>query len=133
MSEKININLDEGTTFISNLTHDKSSFGKKTIGMFAGVALLINNITGPGVPGLPNLFAESGWLIPTLTILTIWIMTSISTAMYTEAMRSIPGNEYFRNRIEYTSIVDYYFGRKAYMAAQIGMIFFASFDFLSKV
>jgi hypothetical protein len=36
-------------------------------------------------------------------------------------MRKIPGNEHFRSRIEYTSIVDYYFGRKAYIAAQIGL------------
>ena len=36
-------------------------------------------------------------------------------------MRKIPGNEHFRDRIEYTSIVDYYFGRKAYLAAQIGL------------
>lgn len=36
-------------------------------------------------------------------------------------MRKIPGNEHFRDRIEYTSIVDYYFGRKAYLAAQVGL------------
>ena len=39
-------------------------FGGKTIGYFAGIALLINNITGPGVPQLPNMFAEAGWLVP---------------------------------------------------------------------
>jgi hypothetical protein len=41
------------------LTHEQGhveyDFGGKTIGMFAGVALLINNITGPGVPGIPNM------------------------------------------------------------------------------
>ena len=35
--------------------HGDYDFGGKTIGMFAGVALLINNITGPGVPGIPNM------------------------------------------------------------------------------
>jgi hypothetical protein len=30
-------------------SHDHSEFGGKTISYFAGVALLINNITGPGV------------------------------------------------------------------------------------
>ena len=96
-------------------------FGGKTIGYFAGIALLINNITGPGVPQLPNMFAEAGWLVPTITILVIWFMTSLSTTMYAEAMRKIPGNEHFRSRIEYTTIVKYYFGRSAYVASQIGL------------
>ena len=33
---------------------DNKDFGVKDIAMFSGIALLINNITGPGVPGLPN-------------------------------------------------------------------------------
>ena len=40
-----------------------------------GVALLINNITGPGVPGLPNMFAEAGWLTPTVIFILIWLMS----------------------------------------------------------
>ena len=36
-------------------------------------------------------------------------------------MRRIPGNEYFKARIEYTSIVEYYFGRSWYIASQIGL------------
>jgi len=34
---------------------DNKSFGVKDIAFFSGVVLLINNITGPGVPGLPNM------------------------------------------------------------------------------
>jgi hypothetical protein len=114
--------LKRGKSFIAekNAAHD-AWFGQKSIGYFAGIALLINNITGPGVPQLPNMFIESGWLFPTVTILGIWAMTSLSTVMYAEAMRKIPGNEHFRGRLEYTSIVDYYFGRKAYVASQIGL------------
>ncbi|EGD79867.1 hypothetical protein PTSG_10151 [Salpingoeca rosetta] len=67
------------------------------------------------------MFAESGWLLPTIFFMLIWAMSSLSTTMYCEAMRKIPGNEHFRGRIEYSSIVAYYFGRKAYIAAQIGL------------
>jgi hypothetical protein len=42
------------------------------------------------------MFAESGWLAPTVCILLVWLMTSLSTVMYAEAMRRIPGNEHFR-------------------------------------
>lgn len=71
-------------------------------------------------------------------------MTSTSTVMYCEAMRKIPGNEHFRGaraptgptcflwwpslllvaasgRIEFTTIVKYYFGDCAYVCAQIGL------------
>ena len=46
---------------------------------------------------------------------------SLSTTMYCEAMRKIPGNAHFRDRIEYTSVVEYYFGRSWYVASQIGL------------
>ena len=64
--------------------------------MFSGVVLLINNITGPGIPGLPNMFAEAGWLIPTLVLLAVWGMTSLSSCMFAEAMANIPGNDKFQ-------------------------------------
>eukprot|EP00040_Diaphanoeca_grandis_P030813 m.182974 g.182974 ORF g.182974 m.182974 type:complete len:581 (+) comp32140_c0_seq2:152-1894(+) len=118
------INSSQADDDISSPTtkpHDTKSFGKKSIGTFAGVALLVNNITGPGVPQLPNLFAESGWLVPVVLFLIVWAMSSLSATMYCEAMRRIPGNEHFRGRAEYTSIAAYYFGRSGYIAAQIGL------------
>jgi hypothetical protein len=33
-----------------------------------------------------------GWLYPTVAILAIWALTSLSTGMYAEAMRKIPGD-----------------------------------------
>ena len=98
-----------------------TGFGAKKIGLFASVALLINNITGPGVPQLPNLFAEAGWLTPILCVVLVWVMTTLSSAMYCEAMRHMPNNEEFQGRAEYSTIVDYYFGRRWYVAAQIGL------------
>lgn len=79
--------------------------GGKDIALAAGVILLINNITGPGVPQLPNLFVESGWLLPMLCTLGVWFISTLSAAMYSEAMRNIPGNEDFCGRAEYSTIV----------------------------
>ena len=75
---------------------NNANFGQKDIAMFSGVVLLINNITGPGIPGLPNMFAEAGWLIPTLVLLAVWGMTSLSSCMFAEAMANIPGNDKFQ-------------------------------------
>merc|ERR1711871_713808 len=100
---------------------DNKDFGVKDIAMFSGVVLLINNITGPGVPGLPNQFAEAGWLPVTVCILVVWFMTTVSASMYAEAMANIPGNDQFQMRIEYSTIVKYYFGRNWYIASQVGL------------
>ena len=93
--------------------------GAKTIGYWTGIMLLINNITGPGIPGLPNLFVEAGWLTPVLCTLMVWVMTTISAAMFAEAIACIPGNEGFKGRAEYSTVVGYYFGHKWYVAAQV--------------
>jgi hypothetical protein len=60
--------------------------GAKTIGYFSSIVLLINNITGPGVPSLPNMFVEAGWLVPLVCLVGTWLMTTLSAAMYCEAM-----------------------------------------------
>jgi amino acid permease len=103
------------------LQDKRVTFGSKTIGFFAGVALLINNITGPGVPGLPNMFAEAGWFLPSLLIVLVWMASTLSASMYCEAMRKIPGNEHFKDRLEYSSIVKHYFGHSWYVASQLGL------------
>jgi hypothetical protein len=95
--------------------------GGKNISFWAGVVLLVNNITGPGIPNLPNLFAEAGWLVPTLCIATVWAMTTLSGAMYAEAMRYVPGNENFRGRVEYSTVIQHFFGWQWYLAAQVGL------------
>ena len=102
--------------FLDNLEHN---FGAKDIAYFSGIALLINNITGPGVPQLPNMFVEAGWLLPTIILVTVWGMTTLSASMYAEAMANIPGNDQFQKRVEYSTIVKYYFGRNWYIAAQV--------------
>lgn len=108
-------------TFVTDAQQASSQFGLKEISMFSGVVLLINNITGPGVPQLPNMFAEAGWLAPTICLIAVWIMTTVSSSMYAEAMSNMPGNERFDKRYEYSTIVKYYFGQGWYIASQIGL------------
>ena len=79
---QVNAHLAASPTPDKSVWASSQGFGSKKIGFFASVALLINNITGPGVPQLPNLFVESGWLTPVLCILGVWIMTTLSSAMF---------------------------------------------------
>ena len=89
-------------SFIDGLTHE--GMGAKHIGYVAGTMLLMNNITGPGLPSLSNLFVEAGWLPVVLCILVIWLMTTFAATMYAEAMENIPGNKGFQSRAEYTAV-----------------------------
>lgn len=38
-------------------------FQGKTIGLLASIFLIINNITGPGLPSLPLIFQNAGWVM----------------------------------------------------------------------
>ena len=95
--------------------------GAKSIGFYTSLILLINNITGPGIPSLPNMFAEAGWLLPILCLLGVYFMTTLSSCMFCEAMERMPGNRGFRGRSEYSTVVFHYFGRRWYLAAQVGL------------
>jgi len=99
-----------------------ASFGGATaIGFYTRLILLINNISGPGIPSLPNMFAEAGWLLPILCLLGVYFMTTLSSCMFCEAMERMPGNRGFRGRSEYSTVVFHYFGRRWYLAAQVGL------------
>lgn len=108
-------------TFLEGAGAISQQFGAKEITMFSGVVLLVNNITGPGVPGLPNMFAEAGWLAPAVCLVAVWAMTTVSSSMYAEAMSNMPGNARFDKRYEYSTIVKYYFGQGWYIASQVGL------------
>ena len=48
---------------------------------------------GAAVSGVyRNMFAEAGWLQPTVIIIVIWIMTSLSTVMYQYVTGTLSGS-----------------------------------------
>ena len=57
------------------------------LAIFVVVSRRFSNAHTPGVPrfaGLPNMFAEAGWLTPTVIFLLVWSMSSLSTTMYVQ-------------------------------------------------
>lgn len=96
--------------------------GAKGIRYASGVMLLINNITGPGIPALPNLLAEAGWLSPLLCMLGVWGMTTLAASMLAEVMQHIPGNEGFEGRAEYSSVVRAFYAKAWAVGVQVGLI-----------
>lgn len=121
MEGKGEFKVDDSRSEKSTSNSSSTASGLKSIGLLASISLVVNNVTGPGVPQLPNMFAESGWLLPAIVLLGVWGMSTLSATMFCEAMRKIPGNENFSGRAEYTTVVRHYFGERSYRASLIGL------------
>lgn len=106
---------------VTELHHGEAegSFGAKTIGTFSGTMLMINNMMGVGIPLLPNLFVAAGFVTPTLVILLVALFSGLSGTMLTEAMKYVPGNRNFDDRIEYAALCRFYLGKWPYVVTQI--------------
>jgi amino acid permease len=96
----------------------KKLLDTKTVGFAGGVTLLINGILGPGLIPTPQIFSESGLIIPSLTFLFFAIFSTICAQFIIEAMQTIPGNKHFQGTVEFSTLINFYFGRKMHILGQ---------------
>jgi hypothetical protein len=103
----------------SNSSTLKKLLSAKTIKFIPGICLLVNALTGPSIPFTTSLFQEAGWL-PTVTMFGIFtVLAVICGLLIVEAMQSIPGNKHFQGTVEFATLVNFYFGPKSHIAAQV--------------
>jgi len=107
----------------SEINDHLDGFGHKTIGPVASLILLFNNLSGPGVVGLPLLFQQAGWMVPSICMILIAVTTWLASSMLCEAMRYYPQNRGYNSRIEFSTLTKYYFGHKFYIFSQLVFIF----------
>lgn len=90
-------------------------FGSKTINTFGSWCLLVNNITGPGLVVLANVFQNSGW-VPAIGIIVLCaIIGGFSSLLLAESMTYIPGNKYFQGRVEYGYLCKKMLSRRVFL------------------
>eukprot|EP01062_Namystynia_karyoxenos_P081977 TRINITY_DN9132_c0_g1_i1.p1 TRINITY_DN9132_c0_g1~~TRINITY_DN9132_c0_g1_i1.p1 ORF type:complete len:732 (+),score=288.55 TRINITY_DN9132_c0_g1_i1:106-2196(+) len=107
---------------------DADAFGEKTIGSRASFMLLVNNVTGPGLVTMCAINVSGGWFTTTLFLLLCWVISSLSTTMLLEAIKKVPGNSRFDQRIEFTTLAKYYFqGRRYWLYVVTLVVFMMSF------
>ncbi len=70
---------------------EEKYFGGKVITLSGGIALLLNNATGPGLVQIPLLFQQSGWLPSVAMFLSSFALSVLSALMLVEATSRIPG------------------------------------------
>ncbi|KAJ3023275.1 hypothetical protein HKX48_003726 [Thoreauomyces humboldtii] len=90
----------------------------KTISFFGGVCLLINGMTGPGVPFTQATFQQSGWFFPTILFLAFALVSALSVLFIIEAMQAVPGNKHFQGTVEFATLINFYFGNMAHYVGQ---------------
>ncbi|CAK0805145.1 unnamed protein product, partial [Prorocentrum cordatum] len=86
----------------------KDLYGSKTIGLYGGIMLLINNLAGPTVSLMPSLTQEAGWMAAVTAEVAIAMLAAACGFMILAAMRAIPGNKDLELRVEYIDVVRFY-------------------------
>ncbi len=104
---------------VTEFHHSDESFGAKTINSVSGTALLMNNMMGVGIPLLPTLFQQAGFVSPIVIMLVVALLSGLSASMLTESMKYVPGNRNFDDRIEYASLCKFYLGTGPYWLIQV--------------
>lgn len=97
------------------------SLGEKDLGSLLSFIFIINQIYGPGVLAIPIVFQQSGWLLTMITVFLFMIISCLSSTCLCQAIAAIPNNSRFQQRIEYATVVKYYYGAKAHIVFQIGL------------
>ncbi|KAF9943267.1 hypothetical protein BGZ67_003030 [Mortierella alpina] len=91
----------------------------KDISFWGGTALLISNMTGPGLVTLPIVAQSAGWLPTVLGFVLVATLSTLSSLFICEAMTEVPGNEYFQSNVEFSNLVECFFGRRYHLLVQI--------------
>ena len=110
-------------TTVPSETQKADGFGGKNITFIGGCALLINNITGPGLPALAIVFQTGGWLTCTILLILFTILSTLCSGFLAEAMTKVRGNSMFQGRVEYTYLAQKVFSRRVYVAILIMYMF----------
>ncbi len=93
-----------------------------TIGFWAGVCLLANNITGPGMVDIPNTFQAAGWLFPTVAFLFTAVYSVLVCILLARALSNVPGNGHFQKQLEFSKLASDIFSRKVYLFLIVTLI-----------
>eukprot|EP00051_Salpingoeca_urceolata_P015051 m.192814 g.192814 ORF g.192814 m.192814 type:complete len:563 (+) comp18276_c0_seq1:459-2147(+) len=97
----------------------KEGFGEKDITFWGSFCLNVNNCMGPAMVIFPLLCQQAGWVTPIVAMILVYVLSSLAATMLCEAMQRIPGNFNFEHRYEFASVVQHYWGRRAYWVFQV--------------
>jgi hypothetical protein len=75
-------------------------------------------MTGPGIPFTAQIFQTAGWIIPLILFFFFATISAFSALFIIEAMQAIPGNRYFQGTVEFSTLINFYFGPVLHVIGQ---------------
>lgn len=89
------------------------------IGMFGSFALVVNNISGPGLLNFASAFQQAGWLPSVCVILIVASLSACIATMLCDVMARIQAESlHSRERLEFSSIFAAVLGQKWFVLTQ---------------
>ena len=100
-----------------------------TISWFGSMALLVNNLTGPGLVALSGTLQKAGWLVGLAMMGAMGVASALASGFLCEAMHYVPGNERGRRPaaaggpVEFTTVAEHCLPRPAYVLVIVMLLF----------
>ena len=91
---------------------------KKNIGFFAGVCFLFNAVSGPAIPYTAASFSNPGWLFTIFAYVIFTILSGFNSMFLIESMQAIPGNKHFQGEVEFSTLINFFFGKRLHLIGQ---------------
>ena len=110
--------MPETATLRREASFTKPDDMEKNIGYFGSFCLLANNISGPGMMGLPRLFVNAGIIPSSIAILVVASISGFGGTILSDSISSIPGNSMFERQIEFSSAFQVLGGDHWYLLAE---------------
>jgi hypothetical protein len=74
---------------------------------------------GPGLLAIPIVYQQCGWFPTTLALFFFMVVSCFSATLLCEAISCVPRNQHFDKRIEFTTAVKYFYGRRWHAVFQV--------------
>lgn len=90
----------------------------KEINHIGSFTLLINNMVGPAMLGIPRLYQQAGLIPTTICIVFIYLCATLSGTLFSDAISSIPGNKSFDRHVDFSTAFKLIIGFEFYVIAE---------------
>lgn len=91
---------------------------EKTLGSLASFALLVNNMVGPAMMGIPFLFVRAGIIPVVCSVGVAWICSSLVGTLLCDTIAGILGNSKFTQNVTFASACKTIIGGRWYLLAE---------------
>lgn len=90
----------------------------KEIDNIGSFTLLINNMVGPAMLGIPRLFQQAGLIPTSCCIIFIYACATLCGTLFSDAISAIPGNKTFDRHVDFSTAFRLIIGIEFYVIAE---------------